>query len=263
MQAGPVEGVVGRQHVPDVSNETTWDKSDPVGAPGTDEPPPRPNLLKRLWMVLFRPRELFQALAANPEWFRMALFAALVAAVGMAVLPANTFFDGDPGGVLSEQDVALLRDMSATIMWSSAVITMVLGLGAPVILSSVSYVIFVFMRGARAAFKQHLCVMSHAGIITAIGSLVAAPTRIATGNPSATLALGDLTPFLDGYLYNVLSRLDLFALWATVVAGLGLLVIDPRRRWGPPAAALVPIYVVMVLVGVPILPPGLPFRPLP
>lgn len=254
---------------------TTWDESDPVGAPGTDERPPRPNFFKRLWMVFVKPRKLFRALVANPAWFPMALFAAFLAAVGMAVLPQNTFFDGDPGGVLSEQDVALLRDMSTRIMWSSAVLILVLGLVAPVMLSSVSYVIFGFMsgdratfkrffvRGDRATFKRHLCVMSHAGIITAIGSLLVVPTRIANGNPTATLALSDLTPFLDGYPYNVLSRLDLFALWATVVAALGLLVIDPGRRWGPTAAALVPIYMVMVMVGVPILPPGLPFRPLP
>ena len=229
--------------------ETTWDEPEAPDAPGNDEPPPRPNFFKRVWMVFAQPADLFRALAANPAWFPMAAFVALVAAVGMAVIPAEAFYETFTATMPPEQ-VAEMRDVPLFwIKWPWVVGIMLLGPVGPVFLSLVSYVIFVFMRGDKATFKQHLCVMAHAGIITAIGSLLVAPIKIATMNVQETLALGDLTPFLDGYLYNVLSLLDLFALWATVVAGLGLSVIDPRRRWGPTAAVLVLVYLVLVMVG--------------
>lgn len=229
--------------------ETTWDEPGATGAPGTEEAPPRPNFFKRLWMVIVNPGELFEALAPNPAWFPMAVFVGLVSGVSMAVVPAEAFYETITANMPPEQ-VSEMRDVPVSwIKWPWVGAIIVRGPIGPVFLSLVSYAIFVFMRGDRATFKQHLCVMAHAGSISAIGSLVAAPLRIATMNVQETLALGDLTPFLDGYLYNVLSLLDLFALWATVVAGLGLSVIDPRRRWAPTAAILLLIFLVLVMVG--------------
>ena len=229
--------------------ESTWDEPDAAGVPGTDEPPPRPNFFSRLWMVFAKPGELFEALAANPAWFPVAAFSGLVIGVSMAVLPAEAFYETATANMQPEQ-VSEMRDVpSALIKWPWVGAVMLLGPVIPVFLSLVSYVIFVFMRGDRATFKQHLCVMAHTGIITAVGSLLVAPIRIATLNVQESLALGDLTPFLDGYVYNVLNLLDLFALWATVMAGLGLSVIDPRRRWAPTAAVLLLIFLVLVMVG--------------
>jgi hypothetical protein len=200
-------------------------------------------------MVFAQPADLFRALAANPAWFPVAAFSGLVIGVSMAVVPAEAFYETFTANMPPEQ-VAEMRDVPLFwLKWPWVGAIMLFGPIGPVLLSLVSYVIFVFMRGDRATFKQHLCVMAHAGIITAVGSLLVAPIRIATVNVQETLAVGDLTPFLDGYLYNVLNLLDLFALWATVVAGLGLSVIDPRRRWGPTAAVLVVIYLVLVMVG--------------
>lgn len=230
-------------------NETPWDEPGATAAPGTEEPPPRPNFVSRLWMVFARPADLFKALAANPAWFPMAVFSGLVIGVSMAVLPAEAFYETATANMQPEQ-VAEMREVPlALIKWPWVGAVMLLGPVILVFLSLVSYVIFVFMRGDRATFKQHLCVMAHAGIITAVGSLLVAPIRIATLNVQESLALGDLTPFLDGYLYNVLNLLDLFALWATVMAGLGLSVIDPRRRWAPTAAVLLLIFLVLVMVG--------------
>ena len=235
-------------------HETTWDESDPAGAPGAEDLPPRPKFFKRMWMVIVQPGDLFRTLAANPAWFSMAAFVAVVAAVGMAVIPADAFYETIAANTPPEQMEDLRNVPAVWLKWPWVAAVALAMLVGPVVLSLVSYVIFVFIRGDRATFKQHLCVMAHASVITALGAVVAAPVRIGAGNVQDTLALGDLTPFLDGYLYNVLSLLDLFALWATVVAGLGLSVIDPRRRWGTTAAVLVVIFVLMVMVGAVFLP---------
>lgn len=235
--------------------QETWDPDGTPEGSTTDEPPPRPNFFKRIGMIFHKPGELFEALARNPAWFPMALFVGFLTGLSMAILPAEAFYETVTANMQPEQAAQMREDVPMFwFKWPGVGFIMLLGPIGPVVLSLVSYVIFVFMRGDRATFKQHLCVMAHAGIITAIGSFVAAPIRIAARNVRENLALGDLTPFLDGYLYNVLSLLDLFALWATVVAGLGLSVIDPRRRWGPTAAVLLLVFLVIVMVGALFLP---------
>ena len=229
--------------------QETWDPDRPADAQGTEEPPPRPSFFNRLWMVFAQPGDLFRALAANPAWFPMAAFGAAVTGVSMAVIPAEAFYEAMAANMPPEQ-LAEMRDVPlAWIKWPWVILGAGFVLVLPVIFSLVSYVIFVFMRGDRATFRQHLCVMAHAGVITAFGALLVMPIRIGTMNVQEVLAVGDLVPFLEGYVFNVLNLLDLFALWATMVAGLGLAVIDPRRRWGTTAAVLVLIFLVLAMVG--------------
>ncbi|MDE2763354.1 MAG: YIP1 family protein [Gemmatimonadota bacterium] len=218
-------------------------------AAAAGETPPRPAFLKRLWMVLVRPEELFTALAANPAWFPVAAFTAVVVGISLALIPAEVFYGAvaeqatspEQLGDLQEAPMILYKSLGVA---SGAVVVLVL----PVIVSLVTSVLFIFMRGDRASFRQHLCVISHAGVILALGALLVTPLRIRSLNIEETLAVGDFFPFLDGFLYNVLNGLDLFTLWSTVVAGLGLSLLDERRRWGPTAAVLVAIVVVLAVI---------------
>lgn len=224
------------------------DSYDSEYAAAAGKPPPRPPFFKRLWMVLVKPDELFTALAANPAWFPMAAFTAVVVGVAMAVTPAEVFYGAAAARASPEQ----VGDQQAVSMMWYKVPGIVFGAGAmlllPLILGLVTWVLFVFMRGDRATFRQHLCVISHTGVISALGALLLTPLRIRSLNIEETLSVGSFFPFLDGFLYNVLNGLDLFALWSCVVAGLGLSLLDERRRWGPTAAVLVAIVVVLAVI---------------
>ena len=90
--------------------------------------------------------------------------------------------------------------------------------------------------------------MSHAGVISAYGALLMAPIRIRNLNFEEILSLGTFVPFLDGFVYNLLNGMDLFAIWGSVVAGLGLSLLDERRRWWPTAAVLVGMVVVLAAI---------------
>jgi hypothetical protein len=213
-----------------------------------EERPPRPAFFKRLWMVIAQPGELFNALADNPAWFPMAAFTAAMVGVALGIIPAEVYYETAAAQASPER----LGDLQALpgIWYKLPVVVFggVVMLVAPVIMSLVTYVIFVFMRGDRATFRQHLCVMSHAGVITAFGALLTTPLRIRNLNFEESLALGDFVPFLDGFLFNVLNGVDLFALWGSVVAGRGLSLLDPRRRWWPTAAVLVAALVVLAVI---------------
>ena len=220
--------------------QETWDPDGTAEGSATDEPPPRPNFFKRIGMVLFKPGELFEALAPNPAWFPMAALVAAIVGLSMLLTPAEAFYETAIASTPPEQRAELQSQPWEIYKYMAAIFATVFVLVLPVILSLLSYVIFVFMRGDEATFRQHLCVMSHT---------VAIPLRIVHMNAQESLSLGDLTPFLDGFAYYLLNGMDLFAIWACVVAGLGLSLLDPRRRWGPTATVLVGILVVFATIG--------------
>lgn len=229
--------------------QETWDQDRMPELPGADEPPPRPNFFKRIGMVLFKPAELFDALAPNPAWFPMAALVGAVAGLSLLLTPAEAFYQVAVASAPPDQQAELRNQPWEFYKYLAVIFGAVFVLVLPVLLSLLSYVIFVFMRGDEATFKQHVCVMSHTGVISAVGALAAVPLRIINMNVQETLSLGDLVPFLDGFWYNMLNGMDLFAIWACVVAGLGLSMLDPRRRWGPTAAVLVGILVVFATAG--------------
>lgn len=213
-----------------------------------EEPPPRPAFVKRLWMVFVQPGDLFGQLALNPAWYPMAAFVAIVAALSMWFLPAEAFEAVMQARIPPDQ-AAEMPDIPAnvirlTTVGGIAVVTFLF----PLVLSLITYVIFVFIRGDDATFKQHLCVVSHVGVITAVGSLFMMPLRMRSLDIEQILSVGTFFPFLpDGFLLNMLTGIDLFALWGSVVAGLGLSVIS-RKNWGSTASILVALLVVVAII---------------
>lgn len=229
-------------------NDAHFDPGAPAGASAADEPPPRPAFFRRLWMVFVKPGELFGALAQNPAWFPVAALVALVVGAAMWVLPAEAF-DAIMANVPAEQREQM-PDLPpgffrAMTTGGATVVTFLF----PVIISLVTYVIFVFIRGDRATFRQHLCVNAHTGMISALGALFMLPLRMRSLDVEQSLSVGSFFGFLpDGYVSDVLAGLDLFSLWSCMVAGIGLAAIDPRRSAGSTAIILVGILLAFAVI---------------
>ena len=220
---------------------------------GPPEPPPRPAFFNRLWMVFVQPGELFKALALNPAWFPVALFAALVAAASTWLIPAELYqeiaLQSVQGQTNSDAPVQITQVPPIVFSASAMGFAFLASLVFPVVLSVVTYVIFVFIRGDQATFKQHLSVVAHTGIITSVGGTLNAFVNARAGDLTQVLSVGTFFPFLpEGYFTDILLALDLFALWAAVVAGIGLVAMDPRRGPGSTAGVLVGMVVVMALI---------------
>ena len=234
--------------------------SDPFGAPRTDAPapdaPPRPPFLSRFWRVFTGPEALFAALAKNPAWFPVALCASLISAAAMfTLIPADVFADGAieqalQSGNVPPEALAQMRSIPSITFkaWSVAGV-FAFGFVIPVILAAVTYVIFVFIRGDNGSFKQHLCVVAHAGVINAVGAAVSFAVHGRQGRLAETLSVGSFLPFLEeGYLSSFLGGLDLFALWTAAVAGIGLAQLDARRTAGSTATVLLMLVVVFAAI---------------
>lgn len=212
------------------------------------EPPPRPAFVRRLWMVFAQPGELFRALARNPAWFPVAAFVTLVASGSLFLLPPEAFeaiWDNVPAEQRDQMPELPAGFMRAMVTGGALLFTLIF----PVLLSLGTYVIFVFIRGDRATFRQHLCVNAHAGVIMALGALFLFPLRMRSLDIEQSLSIGSFFPFLpEGFVAGVLGGIDLFGLWGSIVTGIGLAAIDERRSAKSTAIILVGVLVLVAVI---------------
>jgi hypothetical protein len=123
---------------------------------------------------------------------------------------------------------------------------------APVItfaLAGVLYAVFNAGLGGDARYRQVLAVLTHAGVISAVGALFITPLNYARESLSSATNLGVFLPFLDeGSLSaRFLGMIDLFLIWWVVAIGIGLSVLY-RRRTGPIVIASLATYLVIAAV---------------
>jgi hypothetical protein len=129
-------------------------------------------------------------------------------------------------------------------------------LAGPGVALAVSVVVFGWLRSrgsARGAvgvrFSQVLAVVVHAGVILAIGRLVAAPLVYARETTASATTMGAWFPSLDesSPAARFLGSIDLFTIWWAVVLGIGIAVLSGRRA-RTCAAWVVTVYVGLALI---------------
>ena len=224
-----------------------------TGHPVETELPPRPSFFGRLWRVFVQPGAMFSELARNPAWFPMALLVAAITAAVMWFTPVELFQQAAISGAPAEQAAEMAEGMAQVppmlIKGGAVGAAFLMTLLFPIVLGAITYVIFVFIRGDEATYKQHLGVVAHAGVISALGAILNGFVNNRGGTLEQTLSVGTFLPFLsEGYFTELLLALDLFQLWGAVVAGIGLAAIDPRRSAGSTAAILIALVVVIGLI---------------
>lgn len=207
-----------------------------------DDAPPLPGLYSRVSMVIFSPGHLFPRLAARPAWFGATV---VVAAFGALAVFLPSTVPGLPSGQGAEG-----FDGATIARVATLVLVLPFALIGVLIASGFTYVALVFIRGDEATFRQHLSVISHSMVLSGLGSVALLAMSLMGLSPGPeTLTVGGLLPFLpDGFLSSFLGKVQLFGLWFAVVAGLGLSLLDPRRRWGPTAAVTVGMTLVGALI---------------
>jgi len=118
---------------------------------------------------------------------------------------------------------------------------------------AVSLPLFVWLRrrrtGSAVSYTQVLAVVVHAGVILAVGRLVAAPLVYARETTASATTVGAWFPSLDeaSPVARFLGALDLFTLWWAVVLGIGVAVLSGHRA-RTCAAWIVSVYVGIALV---------------
>lgn len=210
-----------------------------------------PYLPARVLQMLFTPGALFQALKAQPVWFWIMLTMSLLSGLSVWFIPDEAWTN-----LFREQMLETGRITEAELPPVGTGFRILSAAGAcvsifviQILLACFTFGVFVFLLGDEGTFKQHLAVVAHAGVVPTLGAFFSLPLRISQLDPQLTLSVGTLFFFVpDGYLLGVLQSLDLFALWAAVLTGLGISILDPERRWFSGASVLVGLTVVFALV---------------
>ena len=210
-----------------------------------------PPLPVRALQVLFSPGELFKKLKAQPVWFWMMLVTALASGLSVWFIPdeAWTAFFREQALEQGRLDPSQMPQVGVPFRVFGSLGAAVSLFILAILLSAFTFGVFVFLLGDEGTFKQHLSVIAHVSVVPAIGAFATLPLRISQLDPQLTLSVGTLLPFVpEGYFFNVLQSLDLFALGAAILTGLGMSALDARRSWASGASVMVGLTVVFASV---------------
>lgn len=226
---------------------------------GTGTAPAPAGLLSRFIGIITSPRATFQNVVAHPRWFAML---ALTIAITLACTVGPMFTEWGRQAALDQQ-VQMMESFGRTVnddMYAAlqnqmrfAPYTTTAGIliMTPVFLllvCGILYAVFNAAMGGNATFKQLLSVVVHAGVISALAQLFAAPLNYARGSMSSATNLAVLLPMLDesSFAAKFLGMIDLFMVWYVVVLAIGLGVLY-KRRTQPIAISLFAVYGVIAI----------------
>ena len=215
----------------------------------------------RVLGILGRPRPTLQEVVSHPRW------ASLLVALTLATAAAGAAVSATEIGQLALVDqwerTALafgqpVDDSRYTELqaWSRQGPVVAAGnalLAGPGVALVVSLLVFAWARRSptsrTVSYRQVLAVVVHAGVILAVGRLVAAPLVYARETTASATTLGNWFPSLDeaSPVARFLGALDFFTLWWAVVLGIGVAVLTGRRARSC-AAWIVSVYVGIALI---------------
>lgn len=223
--------------------------------------PAQKGLVPRVLGIITSPRETFQSVVTYPRWFGVLALTAVIIAVCTA-LPLTT--DAGKQAAL-DQNVRAMESMGFNVSdemydqmqqgmsrapYTTGFGALVFGPIVAVILAGLLWAIFNAAMGGDASFKQVFAIVSHAGVISAVGALFAAPINYVRGTMTSGANLRVLLPMVDEntFVGRLLGSVDLFLIWWVIVLAIGLAVLY-RRRTQPIAIALLAVYA-LIAVGV-------------
>ena len=134
---------------------------------------------------------------------------------------------------------------------------MIAVLGAPIAITVVAGVLIVAYNvflGGEASFRQIFSVTTHAFWVLTVGSLLTLGLLVMGGSQvvlSPALLLPDLG---DGYFARFLEKINIFAIFTSIVLGIGVSRIYPRRSAAGATTYLLVLYA--LLIGVSAIPGG-------
>jgi hypothetical protein len=195
----------------------------------------------RLLGIIRRPRLTLQEVVSHPQWAPMlVLLTVLMAAAGTLVSSTEVgrvarldqwervaLAFGQPVDDARYAELQTCSHRGPAVSLASALI---FGPGLAAVVSLVAFA-WVRRRAPRVSYSQVMAVVVHAGVILALGRLVAAPFVYARETTASATTLGAWFAPLDesSPVARFLGAIDLFTVWWAVVLGIGLAILSGHR----------------------------------
>jgi hypothetical protein len=214
---------------------------------------PLPSLPARFLGIITSPRDTFAAVAAHPRWAGMLLLTIAVSAGAMAwfastdvgqqaMLDQQVATTEAFGGTVSDADYARMQQMAPYMAAIQGVTILIM---SPLMTALIAGILFgaFSVLGGTASYRQVFAVTVHAGVISALQSLLIWPFNYVRESASSPTNLSVFVPMLDegSFLASMLGVIDLFILWWVIVLAIGLAVLY-RRQTAPIAWSLIAVY---------------------
>jgi uncharacterized membrane protein len=218
------------------------------------------NLPARFIGIIVSPKDTFASLVPAPKWFGMMALTAVIVAFFTA-LPLMS--DGGRQAALdqqvqqmqslgfnvSDQMYDAMEKGKARMPYTAGIGVLVMTPIMAVVIAGILFAIFNAAMGGEASFKQVLSILTHAGAISSLSSVLSGTVNYLRGSAMTSVAnLGALLPMLPekSFIANLLGAVDVFLIWYILVLAIGLAVLY-KRRTQPIAISLLSVYAVIAL----------------
>jgi hypothetical protein len=210
--------------------------------------------------IIRHPRQTLQEVASHPRWASLLVVltlltvaaGALVSATEVGQLALVDQWERTAIAFGQPVDDARYAELQAFSRQGPAVAAASAVLAGPGVAVAVSLLAFLWLRHKTApvSYSQVLAVVVHAGVILALGRLIAAPLVYARETTASATTVGSWV--LSGFdesspAARFLGAIDLFTIWWAVVLGIGIAVLSGQRA-RTCAAWLVSLYVGVALI---------------
>lgn len=225
----------------------------------TGAAPAPAGLLSRFLGIITSPKATFERVVAHPRWFGMFALTTgivLVCTVGplytewgrQAALDQQVQVMESFGANVNDEMYAQMETRMRIAPYTTGAGILIMTPVFLLLICGILYAIFNAAMGGNATFKQLVAVVVHAGVISALAMLFAAPLNYARGSMTSSTNLAVLLPMLDesSFPAQLLGMIDLFWVWYVVVLAIGLAVLY-RRRTQPIAISLFAVYGVIAI----------------
>jgi hypothetical protein len=220
---------------------------------------PQQGLLSRFIGIITSPKATFQGVVAHPKWFGMLMVTTLIVA-GCTTLPLFTEWGRQAaldqqvqtlesfGMKIGEEQYAAMEQRMRIAPYTTLAGILVVTPIFLLIISGILFLVFNAVMGGTSTFKQLVSVVVHAGVISSLAQLFAAPLNYLQGSMTSKSNLAVLLPMVEenSFLGSLMGTIDLFLVWYVVVLAIGLGVLY-KRRTQPIAISLFAVYAVIAV----------------
>ena len=206
---------------------------------------------RRVLQTFLAPADLFRASRGYAPWMGPLLLSTLVAVVVVLAIPDQAFELTEPPVNRRGRPVEVTSGLETIALYGRMLrMLSALAMHPLIVLAAAGVLALLFrvlLRGEGRSL-QYLSIAAHASLVAALGTLAAAAVALLSGAEprGITPALLPLAP-PGSFAHRLLEGLDLFTLWALLVAALGVSLVNRRRSFASAAAVLLGVYVALAV----------------
>jgi len=184
--------------------------------------------MKKLIEIVYNPRKVFQ----EDGGFIIPFIAVIILSIVFLVILTPVRFEQILQNVTEriqdlpqEQQERILGSMTVKNIIIRGGIAILIMVPIKIILQALIYQVSLPLIGGELSLKSSLFILSYANLISTFSGFLKVPVALISKNINVRTDLSIFLPQGSGYLWKVLSQIDLFTIWSLGILGLGLSIM--------------------------------------